>query len=84
MSGDALNEAGITPTTNRIAVGNEDPRALLSHIMKAAELAFDPVSPGFSEKFMKAEDVDEMFETIYVETHRGFARSRPRMAELME
>jgi O-acetylhomoserine (thiol)-lyase len=83
MSGEALGEAGITPTTIRIAVGNEDPRSLLAHIMKAAELAFDPVSAGFSKKFMKAEDVDEIFETTYVETHRRFVRSRPKMAELM-
>ena len=83
MSGEALGEAGITPTTIRIAVGNEDPRALLAHMIKAAELAFDPVSPGFSKKFMAAEEIDRLFEQVYVETYRRFARSRPKMAELM-
>lgn len=84
MSDAALGDAGISRTTIRIAVGNEDPRNLLTHIIRASELAFDPVSPGFSKGFMVAEEVDRLFEENYVDTHRRYVRSRPKMAELME
>ena len=84
MSDAALGEAGISRTTIRIAVGNEDPRNLLTHIIRASELAFDPVSAGFSKGFMAADEVDRLFEENYVDTHRRYVRSRPKMAELME
>jgi O-acetylhomoserine (thiol)-lyase len=83
MSEEALKEAGISPTTIRIAVGTEDPRSLLAHIARAAELTLDPVSPGFSKGFMPPADVDRLYEEIYVDTHRRFVQSRPRMAEWM-
>jgi cystathionine beta-lyase/cystathionine gamma-synthase len=83
LSDAALADAGISRTTIRIAVGNEDPRALLVHIVKAAELAFDPVSPGFSRKFMAPADVDRLFEETYVDIHRRYVQSRPKMAELL-
>ena len=84
MSDAALAEAGITRTTIRIAVGNEDPRSLLAHIIRASELAFDPVSPGFSKGFMAADAIDNLFEETYVETHRRYVQSRPKMAELLD
>ncbi|MGQ0485470.1 MAG: aminotransferase class I/II-fold pyridoxal phosphate-dependent enzyme [Hyphomicrobiales bacterium] len=83
LSDAALADAGISRTTIRIAVGNEDPRALLVHIMKAAELAFDPVSPGFSRKFMAPAEVDRLFEETHVDIHRRYVQSRPKMAELL-
>jgi cystathionine beta-lyase/cystathionine gamma-synthase len=83
MSDAALAEAGISRTTIRIAVGNEDPRLLLAHIVKAAELAFEPVAPGFSRGFMAPADVDRLYEETYVDVHRRYVQSRPRMAELL-
>lgn len=83
LSDAALADAGISRTTIRIAVGNEDPRALLVHIVKAAELAVDPVSPGFSSKFMAPAAVDRLFEETYVDIHRRYVQSRPKMAELL-
>ena len=84
MSDAALTEAGISRTTIRIAVGNEDPRALLAHFMRAAELAFDPVAPGFSKGFMAPAEVDRLNEDIYVDTHKRYVRSRPKLAELLQ
>jgi hypothetical protein len=81
MSDDALAEAGITRTTIRIAVGNEDPRVLLAHVMRAAELALDPVAPGFSKGFMPPADVDRLYEDTYTAVHGAYVRSRPTMAE---
>src|SRR5262245_4518795 len=47
----ALLEAGITPTTIRFAIGDEDPRDLVAHLVAAAKLAIDPEVPGFSAEF---------------------------------
>jgi len=83
MSDAALAEAGISRTTIRIAVGNEDPRALIAHMLRAAELAFDSISPDFSKGFMAAAEIDRLYEQIYVDTHRRYVQSRPKMAEMM-
>jgi cystathionine beta-lyase/cystathionine gamma-synthase len=83
MSDDALVEAGISRTMIRIAVGSEDPRNLLAHMMRAAELAFDPEAPGFSGGFMAAADIDRLYEETYVDVHRRYVQSRPKMAELL-
>jgi O-acetylhomoserine (thiol)-lyase len=79
---EALRAAGISPTTIRIAVGDEDPRALLAHFQRAAELALDPVRPGFSARFPRAEEIDALYREIYLDTHRRYVESRPNMAAL--
>ena len=83
LSEQALRDAGITPTTIRISVGDEDPRALLAHLMKAAEIAIEPAHAGFTSHFAPPEDVDALYESVYVDVHRRLAASRPRMQELL-
>ncbi|MFO1393670.1 MAG: PLP-dependent transferase [Steroidobacteraceae bacterium] len=83
LSPEALREAGIAPTTIRIAVGEEDPRALLAHLMRAAELAIEPAVPGFLAHFPSPEEIDRLYEDIYADVHRRYAASRPRMEQLM-
>jgi O-acetylhomoserine (thiol)-lyase len=83
LSLDALREAGISPTTIRISVGEEDPRTLLAHLMRAAELALEPAAPGFLAHFPPPEDIDRLYEETYVDVHRRYAASRPGMARLM-
>ncbi|MDP9138833.1 MAG: PLP-dependent transferase [Pseudomonadota bacterium] len=80
----ALREAGIAPTTIRIAVGNEDPRSLIAHIVRASELALDAALPGFSKLFMAPDEVDRLYETTYVDVHRRYVQSRTGMAELLQ
>ncbi len=81
MSDAALAEAGISRTTIRIAVGNEDPRALLAHIIRAAELTLDGAAPGISKGFMAPGEVDRLYEETYVDVHRRYVQSLPKMAE---
>ena len=83
LSEQALREAGITPTTIRISVGDEDPRALLAHLMKAAELAIEPEHPGFTSHFAPPHEIDALYESVYVDVHRRLAASRPRMKQLL-
>jgi hypothetical protein len=83
MSEAALKEAGIALTTIRIAVGNEDPRSLLAHIIRTTELAFDSVIPNFSKQFMPPAEIDRMHDEIYLDVHRRYLESRSKMAELL-
>jgi cystathionine beta-lyase/cystathionine gamma-synthase len=68
----ALLEAGITPTTIRFAIGDEDPRDLLAHLVAAAELAIEPELPGFSAKFPTGADAEQLIRECYVGAHRRY------------
>ena len=84
LSTQALREAGISLTTIRVSVGEEDPRTLIAHLMRAAELALEPVAPGFIGHFPAPEVIDRLYEETYVDVHRRYAASRPGMARLMK
>jgi hypothetical protein len=84
LSGEALRQAGISPTTIRVSVGEEDPRTLLAQLMRAAELTLEPACRGFLGHFPAPDEIDRLYESTYVDVHRRYAASRPRMARLME
>ena len=77
LSEAALAEAGITPSTVRISVGDEDPRYLLDHLTRAAALVFSDVAPAFVAAFPKAERVREIYEDVYIDVHRRWVKSKP-------
>ena len=68
----ALLESGIRPTTIRFAVGDEDPRDLIAHLIDAARLTIDPLAPGFSAGFLTPEATDALIRECYLETHRKY------------
>ncbi|MCU0760590.1 MAG: PLP-dependent transferase [Steroidobacteraceae bacterium] len=78
---EALREAGIAPTTIRIAVGDEDPRRLLAQFMHAAALALEPVDPGFCARFPSARAIDRFHERTWMRFQRRRIRSRRPMAD---
>ncbi len=78
---EALRAAGITPTTIRIAVGDEDPRELIRDFLATARLAIDPIKPGFSAKFPRGTAVDQLVDEIYLDVHRRHAAAQARFAE---
>ncbi len=82
MSDEALREAGISPSTIRIAVGDEDPRVLLAHIVQTAAVAIEPHYPGFLAGFPSPSDIDALYERVYLDVHQRYVRSRPRMQQL--
>lgn len=55
------HDAGIYLTTMRIAVGTENIKELIAHLINVVRLHIDPVSPGFSDGFMSPEKVDELY-----------------------
>jgi O-acetylhomoserine (thiol)-lyase len=83
LDADALRAAGIAPTTIRIAVGDEDPRTLLAHFIRAAELALDPIRPGFSAGFPSPDEIDALWREVYTGTHRRHAEAQPGMRALL-
>lgn len=68
----ALADAGISQTTIRIAVGDEDPLDLLHHFMQAAKLTLDPVHPGFSNQFMSMDAMQALFRETYMAAHARY------------
>ncbi len=77
---EALRAAGITPTTIRIAVGDEDPRELIRDFLATATLAIDPQLPGFSAQLPTGDAVDRLVDETYVDIHRRHIASAPRFA----
>lgn len=71
-----LAKAGITPTTIRFAVGDEDPRDLIAHFVGAARLAIDPQVPGFSAQFPSAAEITALVRETYLDAHRRYIESK--------
>jgi len=84
MSDEALKDAGITRTTVRVSVGDEDPRTLLAHFIKAAQNTLEQDSPGFSTKFPSLEEIDKLYQNTYIDVHTKYVNSQPLMKELLE
>ena len=77
----ALAESGITPTTIRFAVGDEDPKDLIAHFIAACRLILDKDLPGFSQGFMSVAEVDALVARLYMETHEKYISAKPSLAE---
>ena len=84
LSDQALQEAGIAPTTIRIAVGLEDPRTLIVHLMKAAEATLERCAKGFVARFPDPARIDEIYTRHLVAVHQKYAASLVKTADLMK
>ncbi|OGG55521.1 MAG: hypothetical protein A3F84_29750 [Candidatus Handelsmanbacteria bacterium RIFCSPLOWO2_12_FULL_64_10] len=77
-----LERAGIRPTTVRFAVGYEDPKDLIAHLVHTARLTIDPQAPGFSDAFASPAEVDAFVKECYLDTHRRYIESKPPFSQL--
>ena len=84
MSPTELQHAGISPTTIRISVGDEDPRQLIAHFIKTAELVLDPIHSQFSSGFMNPDAIDQLYRKTYLEIHDRWLESQPSSRSLLE
>jgi cystathionine beta-lyase/cystathionine gamma-synthase len=80
LGADALRDAGITATTIRIAVGDENPKELIGHFVSAARLNLDPAIDGFSDLFPGPGEIDDLARSVYLETHESYIDSSPSAA----
>jgi len=76
LSEQALRDCGISPTTIRIAVGDEDPMDLILHLVGTARLTIDPAVPGFSQGLGALTAARELVRTIYLEAHRRYIEAK--------
>lgn len=67
--------AGITPTTVRIAMGDENPMDLIDHLVEAAKLTIDPELPGFSAGFPDRAACRSLIERVYIDVHTRHVRA---------
>ena len=66
---EALLEAGMTPTTVRCAVGDEDPIDLIRHFVSAARGTIDTVHANYSQQFMDESKIRALIRDRYVTAH---------------
>ena len=67
----ALLEAGMTPTTIRFAVGDENPIDLIKHLVHAARGTLDTKQPGFTDGFMSQEEAKQLLHESYLHYHQA-------------
>ncbi len=83
LSAQALAEAGITPTTIRISVGDEDPRLLYGHMAEVAAITLERTRPGFCAHFLAPKAADHLHREIYLDVHARYADALPSYADLL-
>jgi len=76
MSDAALHQAGISPTTVRISVGDENPRFLLEHLRRAAAVAAGDAHPAFAQGFPDAATVAKLYREVYIDVHTRWVERR--------
>jgi O-acetylhomoserine/O-acetylserine sulfhydrylase-like pyridoxal-dependent enzyme len=76
----ALAASGISPTTIRLAIGNEDPKDLIAQFIQSARLAIEPHVSGFCDSFMTPAEIDKLVHDCYVGGHRRYIESKASMA----
>ncbi len=69
MSDEALRQAGMSPTTIRFAIGDEDPIDMIKHLVHTARATIDPDMPDFTAGFMSEADSKKMVHDLYLAAH---------------
>ncbi|MCW8127634.1 trans-sulfuration enzyme family protein [Microbulbifer halophilus] len=83
LSPEAQRAADIHPSTIRISVGDENMAQLAAHVLCCTQLHLDPACPGFSDGFMAANEIDDMFARFYREVHEKVAEGFPRVVDYL-
>lgn len=77
----ALMDSGLTPTTVRCAVGDEDPIDLIRHFVHAARGTIDTVRPGYSDGFMSELETRSMIRGHYVDSHAAHVDAQLKQSD---
>jgi len=80
---EAMAEARIYQTTMRISMGNENVKDLIAAFVNSARTHIDVVNPGFTNKFMAAEQVDALVEEVTLDIYKKQLAIQPRMSDLL-
>ncbi len=77
----ALQEAGMSPTTIRFAIGDEDPVDLIRHLVNAAQATIDHEVDGFSGRFLSEDQSRKMIRDTYTEVHAAHVDAQLQACE---
>ncbi len=69
---ESLKSSGLSPTTMRMSIGDEDPRDLIRHLVMTAKATIDPAVPGFSEGFPTFSEFRSVMRDMYVDSHSAY------------
>ncbi|MFP6676038.1 MAG: PLP-dependent transferase [Pirellulaceae bacterium] len=69
LNDSALAASGLTPTTIRFAIGDEDPSDLIRHLVFTARATIDDDLPGFSDRFLTEAAAKELVRDTYIDVH---------------
>ena len=69
LSDEALREAGMSPTTIRFAIGDEDPIDLIKHLIHTARATIDPDVPDFAAGFISESESKKLVRDLYLNAH---------------
>ncbi|WP_026375914.1 trans-sulfuration enzyme family protein [Aestuariibacter salexigens] len=83
LSEQEQHKAGIYMTTMRIAMGTDNVKDLIAHFIYAAKLHIDPSVPGFSDKFMSAEKIDDLYLSVSEQVCRQHYAETASMQSLL-
>ena len=72
----ALQDAGMTPTTIRFAVGDEDPMDLIRHLVCASRATIDQDVSGFTNGFMPESEAKDMIREVYLKYHQAHVNAQ--------
>ena len=72
LNEEALAAAGLTPTTIRFSIGDEDPADLIEHLIHASKSTIDRAVEGFSAGFPSTDQIIELIRDCYVSSHTEY------------
>ena len=76
LDDDAIRDAGLTQTTIRFSVGDEDPQDLIHHLKSCARMTIDQDIPNFTSGFLSDSDTKTLIRECYLETHQKYIDAR--------
>ncbi|PCJ45723.1 MAG: Cys/Met metabolism pyridoxal-phosphate-dependent enzyme [Gammaproteobacteria bacterium] len=83
LSPQAMKEARIYPTTLRLSMGNESVKDLIAAFVNSARTHIDKVKPGFTEKFMPADEIDTLVVSVTLDIYKKLLATQPKMSDLL-
>lgn len=75
LDAEALAAAGLTPTTIRVAVGDETPMDLIRHLVYSAQSTIETIVPGFTDQFLTEPQTREMIRSTYLAAHEAHIKA---------
>jgi len=76
LDAQALAASGMSPTTIRFAIGNEEPYDLIRHLIATVQATIDQEIPGFSAGFAPWQDFKKTIKDCYLECHERYIDSQ--------